>query len=197
MLGRELFRPPSYMVSFTFTLSRKLHTCTQFSYLAKQTLSSAALTATAQVAHGSRELLQSCKQRNAVSLWKWQLRATEPLFTLALRHFKEHVPCMMCKGLKEVFSVNRTDTVKWILAVTVNCLRALSGSSQTHKILNYFISWITITLKPDARFTLKFTYQYVISPVTVAAPVLSGERCKQSNSVICYCVVIMRVVITE
>jgi hypothetical protein len=129
----------------------------QFSYLAMQTLSSAALAATAQVVHRLRELLQSCKQQNAVSLWKWQLEATEPLFTLALRHFKEHVACMVCKELKEVFSVNRADTVTWILAVTVNCLRALSGSSQTHKIFNYFISWITITLKPDSRFTLKYT----------------------------------------
>jgi len=144
-----------YVVNFTFTLSRKLHTCVQFSYLAMQTLSSAALTTTAQVVHWSRKLLQSCKQQNAVSLWKWQLSATEPLFTLALS-LKSMF--LACKVIKEVFSVNRADTVKGILAVPVNCLRALSGSFQTHKILNYFISWITITLNPDARFTLKFTF---------------------------------------
>jgi hypothetical protein len=34
---------------------------------------------------------------------------------------------------------------------------------------------MTIALKPDARLTLKFTYQYVTAPVTVPAPVLPGE----------------------
>jgi hypothetical protein len=57
---------------------------------------SASLTAMTQVAYLPRELLQSRKEQSAVSVWKWQLIAPEPLFVLALTLYRacfSHTKC--------------------------------------------------------------------------------------------------------